>query len=147
MSVTLDSKAGERVAREPHLSAPFASRSWAAIGDVVGESAAASLLQYAVRSATTQITVRAGRPATIIDTLAVAAERVPFAFKIVSDGPSRVELTWHHPLVDELPVALRTPFTRGLFLGALAATPAGSGWGVMVMEEPRAMVVLARGIA
>lgn len=147
MSVTLDPKAAERAKSEHHVSAPFGARAWAAIGDVVGESAAASLLQYSVRSATTQVALRAGHPTTIIDALSAAAEGVPFTFKILSEAPTRVELTWRHALVEELPPALRMPFTRGLFQGALAASPAGNGWGVMVMDEPQAMIVLARGIA
>jgi len=41
---------------------------------------------------------------------------------------------------------LRTQFARGLFQGILAATPEGAGWGVMVVDEPKPMIVLARGM-
>lgn len=146
MSSTLNSRISGRVANGPHLSAPFGARAWAALGDVVGESAAASLLQYAVRTATSHVAVRGGRPATVVAALSAAAEGVPFSFEVLTETPSRVELTWEHATLAELPEALRMPYTRGVFLGALAATPAGSGWGVMVLEDPSPMVVLARGI-
>lgn len=144
--MTLDPQSSGRSAQDAHLSAAFGARVWASMADVVGESAAASLLQYSVRTATTHLASRNGRQATILAALAAASEGVPFSFEVQRETASRIELTWRQALLGELPPSLAMTYARGVFLGVLAATPAGSGWGVMVMEDPGHAVVLARGI-
>lgn len=153
MSASLDPKAGAGQAFDGALdgvSSSFSARAWVAMGEVVGDSAAAALLQYMARAAAMHVALASPRPSPrptdVATALRAAAERVPFSFAMVTEAPARIELTWEHPVLHELPASLRHAFTRGVFQGVLAATPAGAGWGVMVLEESRPVVVLTRGI-
>ena len=132
------------VAQRP-ISARFASGAWMAMGDVVGERAASSLLQYMIRASTLQILSGPPQPATILESIRLAGDHIPFAYNIRSQSIVRIELEWDGA-VDDLPDHLRPAFARGLFQGVLAASAEGGGWGVMVVDEPRPGIVLARGI-
>lgn len=147
MSASLDQKenAPQKADAADRVSSPFSAACWVAMGEVVGDSAAASLLQFMARTAATSVVIERGHPPGLLAALTAAAEGVPFTFAIVSEGPNRVELTWDHAVLARLPPSLRIAFTRGLFQGILASTPAGAGWGVMVMED-RPAVTLTRGI-
>lgn len=128
-----------------HVSATFSAASWVAMSDVVGESAAASLIQYMARTATAEVATARSSPPDVAAALAAAAHGVPFVFAVTAESTSRIELTWNQAALSGLPPLLRIAFTRGVFQGVLAATPAGAAWGVLVMED-RPTVILTRGI-
>lgn len=140
-----------RGARQNGLSLQtFAARSWSAIGDVVGEHAAAALLEYLARTAMVDLAASLGRrPADLAAALDIVRAHLGFRLVVVLRSPHRVEIELPRDGFGAAPrPPLRVPFLRGLFQGVLMIAPHTGGWGVMVVErEDDDLVTLSRGIA
>lgn len=120
------------------------------MSEVVGERAAAALMQYMARAATVELLgARQEKPVDLLAAVHDAARSVGFGLQVLAESASRLEAELIRDVLDErLADNLRAPFYRGVFQGILATAPGGVGWGVLVVETDDSIkVTLNRGIA